>query len=301
MITQIYEIQTPGEAEKCIDLGVDRIGSVLLSEGRWRQPEIRDVIRLSKGTGTRNSLIPLFSGENLYRALDYYRPHFVHFCENLTDRLGGEIKLEGFLRTQRDMRDRFPEINIVRSIPIPIDGASPDFPFLEIARTLEPLSDFFLIDTWIGEEPVEGFVGITGRPCDWGRSRELVLQSNIPVILAGGLSPENVYEALLEVSPAGADSCSRTNAVDVQGRPIRFKKDFQKVARFVEETGRAEEALFLREKTLTAKLTKLRKELGEREDALPAHSVRPHQILAIETLEDKISELERELKALRRR
>ena len=33
MITQIYEIQTPQEAEKCIELGVDQIGSVLLSQG----------------------------------------------------------------------------------------------------------------------------------------------------------------------------------------------------------------------------------------------------------------------------
>ena len=37
MITQIYEIQTPQEAEKCIELGVDQIGSVLLSQGDWRE------------------------------------------------------------------------------------------------------------------------------------------------------------------------------------------------------------------------------------------------------------------------
>ena len=33
MIIQIYEIQTPSEAERCIELGVDHIGSVILSEG----------------------------------------------------------------------------------------------------------------------------------------------------------------------------------------------------------------------------------------------------------------------------
>ena len=46
MITQIYEIQTPREAEKCIELGVDQIGSVLLSQGDWRVEVLREVTRL---------------------------------------------------------------------------------------------------------------------------------------------------------------------------------------------------------------------------------------------------------------
>ena len=71
MIVQIYGIQTPQEAEKCIELGVDHIGSVLIAEDSWRVPSVREVIRLSDGTGTKNSLIPLFQDiDNLYRAID---------------------------------------------------------------------------------------------------------------------------------------------------------------------------------------------------------------------------------------
>jgi phosphoribosylanthranilate isomerase len=58
--------------------------------------------------------------------------------------------------------------------------------------------------------------------------------------LAGGLSPENVYDALIEVRPAGADSCTKTNKEDKKGNPIRFKKDFDKIKRFVEEVRRCE-------------------------------------------------------------
>jgi phosphoribosylanthranilate isomerase len=36
MIVQIYEIQDPWQAERCIELGVDHIGSVLLSQNQWR-------------------------------------------------------------------------------------------------------------------------------------------------------------------------------------------------------------------------------------------------------------------------
>jgi len=103
MIIQIYEIQTPEEAEKCIELGVDRIGSVILSAEEWRKPVIREVIRLSEGTRTKNSLIPLFQGETLLRTLDYYQPHFVHLCDNPTDRQGSNMILEQHLETQETL------------------------------------------------------------------------------------------------------------------------------------------------------------------------------------------------------
>lgn len=298
MITQIYEIQTPEEAERCISLGVDRIGSVLLSEEDWRQPAIREVIRLTQGTSTRNSLIPLFQGETLLKALDFYRPHFLHFCDNLTDLQGRKIGLDKTLKTQEALKARFPDVGILRSIPIPLPNILPDFPFLEITEVLEAVTDGFLIDTWVGEEPVEGFVGITGKTCDWDRSRELVLHSSIPVILAGGLSPENVYDALLHVMPSGADSCTLTNAVDGNGRPIRFRKDFFRVERFLQEVRRAEEAIQGKKAEMERRLESLHSELREREKALPAHSVRPHQILAIEALEEEISEIEKELSNL---
>ena len=58
---------------------------------------------------------------------------------------------------------------------------------------------------------------------------QLVRQSRIPVILAGGISPDNVQEAIRQVRPFGVDSCTQTNAVDKHGKPIRFKKDYEKV------------------------------------------------------------------------
>ncbi len=42
----------------------------------------------------------------------------------------------------------------------------------------------------------------------------------------------------------------------------------------------------------------LKEELKDREKALPAHTIRPHQLLAIEELEEKIRRLEEELKSL---
>jgi len=244
MIVQIYEIQDPREAANCIESGVDHIGSILLSEDTWRDPSLKEVFRITQGTDARNSLIPLFhDSDNLYRALDYYRPHFVHFCESLTDIDGHEIDLDAFIAFQSDVKDKFPEIGIMRSIPIPQQNISATFPTLKIAHAFEPVSDMFLTDTWLGKEPVEGYIGITGKTVDWQTAAKLVIQSEIPVILAGGLSPDNVYRALIKTSPAGADSCTRTNRVDGDGKAIRFRKDFRKVKKFVKEVRQAEIAM----------------------------------------------------------
>jgi len=297
MIVQIYEIQTPGEAEGCIESGVDHIGSVILDKREWKQPVIKDAIRVSEGTTAKNSIIPLFDNmDAIFRSLDYYCPHFIHFCDTLTDEDGEEIDIEKYINIHRETKKRFPEIKIIRSIPIPVDGFKTDFPTLSIARQLEETSDIFLTDTWLGKEPVEGFIGITGKLCDRRIARDLVEQSKIPVILAGGLSPENVYDALVEVAPYGADSCTLTNKRDEEGNPIRFKKDFPRVKRFIEETKRAEESSGNEKWRLKKQIEILKKRLRDHEAALPAHSIRPNQIQIIEALEEEIAGKEDKLK-----
>lgn len=252
LITQIYEIQTPDEARLCADCGVDHIGSVVLSAKDWRQPAIYETIQAA-AANAKSSLILLFNErEAVFSALSYYQPDIVHFCEDLTAFAGDRdlaASLEPLLDLQAEIRSRFPDIEIMRSIPIAETGANPKGRVLEFARLLEPVSDYFLTDTWItggAVQPVCGFVGITGKTCDWRAASELAANSRIPVILAGGLSPDNVYDSAVYVRPAGVDSCTRTNAVDDAGNPIRFKKDWEKVRRFVSETRRAEQELYRR-------------------------------------------------------
>ena len=296
MIVQIYEIQTPQEAEKCIEAGVDHLGSVILNPEEWRQSLLRETVRMTEGTRHKSSMIPLFRDlDTVFRVLDYYRPDYIHFCDALTDENGGLKGLERFVEFQETVKEKFPEIGIIRTIPIPGEGDIPDFPSLEIARAFEPISDLFLTDTWKEDAPVEGFIGITGEMVDRKTAQELVRQSPIPVILAGGLSPENVHDALRAAGAAGADSCTLTNRVDPSGSPIRFEKDFVKVGDFVKAIREVEAMLKEERAEKSTRLASLRDELLDREKALPAHSVRPHQLLAIEALEDQIDALEKEI------
>jgi phosphoribosylanthranilate isomerase len=58
----------------------------------------------------------------------------------------------------------------------------------------------------------ESGAGGTGETHDWGRTRELVESLSVPVLLAGGLTPENVPSAVRTVRPYGVDVASGTEA-----------------------------------------------------------------------------------------
>jgi phosphoribosylanthranilate isomerase len=151
------------------------------------------------------------------------------------------------VQRQQAIRRRFPRLEIMRSIPIGCTGYGAKVASLEMASVFEPFSDWFLTDTLLFngdrakdvDQPVDGYVGITGKVCDWDVAAALVTQSNIPVILAGGIGPENASAGVETVRPAGVDSCTLTNALDANGTSIRFKKDVEKVSSLVAAANRA--------------------------------------------------------------
>ncbi len=252
IIIQIYEVQTPSEAEALIELDVDHIGSVVVSQDHWKLPHLKDTIETIHLSAAKSSLILLYNRpESVLRTLDYYRPDIVHFCEALADSENMWALCDQFIQLQASVRKHFPEIKIMRSIPIGQTERVDRIPTIELAQRFESTSDFFLTDTLlmnssgadIDNQPVQGFVGITGKICDWAMARKLVQTSRIPVILAGGISPQNVVQGIRQVRPAGVDSCTRTNAHDKAGKPIRFKKDFAKVKELVERVRATEKSL----------------------------------------------------------
>jgi phosphoribosylanthranilate isomerase len=252
IIIQIYEVQDPAEAQALIELGVDHIGSVIVSESEWKLGAIKNTIGSVKKAGARSSLIPLYNRQDsVFRTLDYYQPDMVHFCEALADGEYNRKQFQRLIYLQEGVKKRFPDISIMRSIPIVQLGSANLIPTFEISREFEPVSDFFLTDTLltkqngkrVDHQPVEGFVGITGQTCDWQIARELVKISRIPVILAGGISPLNVSPAIQAVMPAGVDSCTQTNMQTRDGQTIRFKKDLKKVKALVEAVRSAEQII----------------------------------------------------------
>lgn len=251
LIVQIYEIQTPAEAAEMLSLDVDHIGSVILDEATWKNASIKDTVDLVRSSNARSSLIPLFSNsDTILRILDYYQPDIIHFCEDIAKRMDDDYFREHLINNQVRVRQKFPEVMIMRSIPVVPEGDHNVSLTLGSARMFESVSDFFLTDTFLVKEkeaisvqqPVDGFIGITGKICNWEIAAELVRQSKIPVILAGGMSADNVYAGITQVQPAGVDSCTGTNTLSREGKAIRFRKDPARVKSFVDEVRRAEKS-----------------------------------------------------------
>lgn len=96
---------------------------------------------------------------------------------------------------------------------------------LEKALAYETVVDAILLDTVsVGSEETGG----TGKEHDWSISKEIVERVKKPVILAGGLSQDNVAKAIAQVKPFAVDVSS---GVESEVR----RKDKKKVKRFVEE------------------------------------------------------------------
>jgi len=231
------------------ELGVDHIGSVIIDEAEWKIRELEETLNTVRAAGAKSSLIPLFNTpDTVQQMLDYYQPDIVHFCEALTDHPDWQGYCRQLTALQQEVKIQFPQIEIMRSIPIAESGRNSSIPTIELSRLFEPYSDYFLTDAMLANpagslddgQPVQGFVGITGQTCNWDTAAELVASSRIPVILAGGVSPANVADGIRQIRPAGVDSCTLTNAQDEDGRPIRFKKDPDKVRQLIEAVRQAE-------------------------------------------------------------
>ncbi len=119
-----------------------------------------------------------------------------------------------------DCSKRLPVIKVLR--------VGPDFSPKEFPRFHSAFA--FLLDAARDTSRPEQFGG-TGRTLDWSLARKLAASHRI--ILAGGLTPENVAEAIRTVRPYAVDVAS-----GVESRP--GKKDPGKLRAFFDEVARAQ-------------------------------------------------------------
>jgi phosphoribosylanthranilate isomerase len=115
--------------------------------------------------------------------------------------------------SHEDLRQALPGVSIVQVIHVGDEGA------LEEALRVAPHVDGLLLDSGSSISPAKQLGG-TGRPHDWAASREIRDRVGVPVFLAGGLTPENVGDAIRQVRPFGVDVCT---GVRTDGRLDRAK------------------------------------------------------------------------------
>lgn len=203
---KICGIATPADAHAAVVAGADAIGLVFY-------PDSSRNISIEAAAEIVLTLPAFISSVALFVDPD---PELVREIEevvkpNLLQLHGNES--EGFA-SQFDT----PYIKALRVAPHNADE-------LEASINKYPSAKAILLDAW-----VEGVAGGTGETFDWGLVPESVRSK---IILAGGLTPENVTTAVEQIRPF---------AVDVSGgvESAPGQKDADKITRFIQQVGAAQ-------------------------------------------------------------
>jgi phosphoribosylanthranilate isomerase len=136
----------------------------------------------------------------------FCRTNTIQICDRLTH------------GTHRDLKDALPGISLVQVVHV----IGPES--VGEAEHVAEHVDAILLDSGNQRLAVKQLGG-TGRVHDWTLSRTIRQSIEIPLFLAGGLTPENVGQAIEEVGPFGVDVCSGVR-IDGQLDATKLKKFF---------------------------------------------------------------------------
>jgi phosphoribosylanthranilate isomerase len=220
-LIQIAGVIDAAEAEMLRQCGVRYLGFPL------RLPVHREDLTEEETAAIIKSLAPPVFGV-LITYLDE-ASEIAAFCHALGARI---VQLHSDI--DRDELKRLkildPNLTVIKSLVV---GMRDNAALEAMVRELSPFVDAFITDIF---DPKSGASGATGKTHDWHVSRRLVELADRPVILAGGLMPENVKRAILEVRPAAVDSPHRR-------RGFQRPQEPEKVLKFVAEATEAFEMI----------------------------------------------------------
>ena len=216
-IIQVAGIIDREEAELILDLGIEWLGFPL------RLPSGKDDISENDATSIIKNLSEPQTGVLISYMVD--AEEVSGFCSELgvkAVQLHGDISVEE-LQKLRQLR---PDLYILKSLVVKEDNAEE---LLQLVDEMADYVDMFITDTF---DPKTGAKGATGLTHNWDVSAELVRRSPKPLMMAGGLSPENVADAIRKVKPAAIDA--HTGLEGANGR-----KDKDKIEKFIREAQQA--------------------------------------------------------------
>ena len=212
---QIYTMQTVEEALAVATIGVDHIGVTPADLGLpgevalARAAEICDAV---KGAATSVALSVETDLPTIEQMVRTVQPDVLHLCG-----APGAVGPQAVA----DLRRALSGVAVMQAIAVTGPEA------VDVARSYEPVVDYLILDSVDAEIPGVGAAGVVH---DWEVSAAIVAAVDVPVILAGGLSPENVGDAIAAVHPWGVDSLTFTNQPTADGG---FRKDLDRVGQFV--------------------------------------------------------------------
>jgi phosphoribosylanthranilate isomerase len=211
MIVQIYEVATPEEAVAVAQAGVDHVG-VLVGPGDFPRElscaQARSIFAALPAGAKKLALSLSGEARELERVARDAAPDILHVGAAL-DRISPQ--------QTRALKQSFPHVQVMRSIPI--TGSES----IGWARDYDGTADWLLLDS---HKPGDIQIGAQGVTHDWSVSARIVQAVRAKVILAGGLGPGNVADAIAGVAPFGVDSKTRTDRDDGKGKDLERVREF---------------------------------------------------------------------------
>ncbi|MET9454289.1 phosphoribosylanthranilate isomerase [Streptomyces canus] len=216
-LVQVAGVIDAAEADMIIQQGADWLGFALrLPSGKDDIPE-QDAAVIIKGLDAPHAGVLISYLTDAEEISDFCRELGV-----VAVQLHGDVETAQ-LRRLKEIR---PDLFVLKSLVVKQDNAEE---LLRLVDDTHAFVDMYITDTF---DPRTGAKGATGLTHDWNVSAELVRRSPKPLMMAGGLNPENVGDAIRAVRPAAVDAHTGLEGPD--GR-----KDRAKVAKFVAEARRA--------------------------------------------------------------
>lgn len=203
---QIAGIIDQAEANLVIEAGADMLGFPLgLKDGRedLSIEEAAAIVRNTLGRITSVCITYFDQASNILELCEKLGVTWVQLHGPIEP---GEIE---------ELKKRNPGIGVIKSLIIRPES---ERQLLQEVNTFESVVDSFITDTF---DPDTGRSGATGKTHNWETSRMLVESTRRPVILAGGLTQENVTQAIKAVRPAAVDAHTGVEGSD--GRKSKIK------------------------------------------------------------------------------
>ena len=212
---QIYTAQSSDEAVDLARLGVDHVGVTPSDRGLPGEIDFgaaREICEALEGSATSVALSVETDIEPIITMVREVRPEILHLCGP-----PGAVGSDAVAGLRREIAP----VAVMQAVAVTGPEA------IDVAREYASVADYLLLDSVAPGIPG---VGAAGTVHDWDLSAAIVEAVDVPVILAGGLSPANVATAIEVVRPWGVDSLTHTNR-ELEGGG--FRKDLDLVGRFV--------------------------------------------------------------------
>ena len=200
---KICGVRTVEEAMAAVDAGADALGfNFWPQSARYAEPKsVREII---KRVSPIACTVGVFVNEEAKRIVEIASELGLNAVQLLGDESPGFCDQLGSVKTIKAIR---------------------------VGQDFNPsLIGQYRVDMVLLDSSIQGSYGGTGRRFDW----QIAIDAKrlAPIILAGGLTTENVWDAITQVRPAAIDVCS-----GVEAEPGR--KDLEKLTRFMDIVARA--------------------------------------------------------------